>query len=173
MSSAVARAFIGLGSNLDDPVAQVERALEALAALRDTRFVACSGLYQSEPMGPRDQPDYINAVAALDTRLGPHALLHALQAIETRQGRVRSGARWGPRTLDLDLLLYGMQHCHDAQLTVPHPGIQERPFVLYPLYEIAPDIDVPGLASLPELLAACAPRTVSRLDRAGKIGLQR
>jgi 2-amino-4-hydroxy-6-hydroxymethyldihydropteridine diphosphokinase len=173
VSGAVARAFIGLGSNLADPVAQVEQALEALARLPDSTFVASSGLYRSEPMGPRDQPDYINAVAALDTRLEAHALLQALQAIERRQGRVRCGARWGPRTLDLDLLLYGKQRCDDEQLTVPHPGIQERPFVLYPLYEIAPDIDVPGLASLAELLAGCSPHAVSRLDRGAEIGQER
>lgn len=153
--TAVIRAFVGLGSNLDDPQAQLRRALQALSELPHTQLAAHSGLYRSAPLGGLDQPDYLNAVAALDTRLSAPALLAALQAIEDRQGRVRSAQRWQARTLDLDLLLYGEQQLQDAALTVPHPGLAERAFVLYPLQEIAPDLVIPGLGELSVLIAKC------------------
>ena len=137
-------AYVGLGSNLADPVEQVIAAFEALSALPDTRVTARSTLYGSRPMGPADQPDYVNAVARLATALDPHELLAALQGIEDRAGRDRSGARWGPRTLDLDLLLYGDLECDDDRLVLPHPGMAERAFVLVPLAEIAPDLVLPG-----------------------------
>ena len=137
-------AYVGLGSNLDDPIEQVIAAFEALSALPGTRVTARSTLYGSRPMGPADQPDYVNAVARLDTELGPHELLEQLQAIEDRAGRNRSGPRWGPRTLDLDLLAHGDIECDDGGLTLPHPGITERAFVLVPLAEIAPALVLPG-----------------------------
>lgn len=145
-------AFIGIGSNLDGPAAQVRRALEELAALPDTRLERASALYRTPPLGPPAQPDYINAVARLVTGLAPHPLLDALQAIEQAHGRVR-GERWGPRTLDLDLLVYDAVRIADDRLTVPHPGIGERSFVLTPLAEIAPDWDVPGLGPAAAALA--------------------
>jgi 2-amino-4-hydroxy-6-hydroxymethyldihydropteridine diphosphokinase len=148
-------AYIGLGSNLVQPELQVRRALEALAELPETVLTAHSSLYRSEPLGPAGQPDYINAVAALKTDLSPLDLLSALQAIEARQGRVREGERWGPRPLDLDILLYGEQVSDDPRLTLPHPGLYERNFVLYPLAEIAPGLSIPGKGPLEVLLAQC------------------
>ncbi len=156
------RAHVGLGSNLDDPRRQLETAFEALARLPHSRLAARSALYASAPMGPADQPDYLNAVAALDTELAPLALLDALQAIEHDQGRVRE-RRWGPRTLDLDLLLYGDQVIDLPRLKVPHPGIAERAFVLAPLVEIAGDIAIPGRGGARALLAACSDPSLRRL----------
>ncbi|MBK8958138.1 MAG: 2-amino-4-hydroxy-6-hydroxymethyldihydropteridine diphosphokinase [Proteobacteria bacterium] len=147
-------AYIGLGSNLDDPAAQVATAIDALAALPDCSLRAVSSFYRNPPMGPKDQPDYVNAVVALETRLAPRALLDAMQAIERAQGRDRSGQRWGPRTIDLDLLVYGDSVLHEDHLTVPHPGLAERAFVLVPLAEIAPHVSIPGHAALATLLAA-------------------
>lgn len=149
------RAFIGLGSNLQGPEAQLRHALEALSALPESQLLGVSRLYRSAPMGPQDQPDYINAVALIDTALEPHALLDALQAIENAQGRVRE-RRWGERTLDLDLLIYGGEVIAGERLTVPHPGLAERNFVLYPLAELAPDLTLPDGRELSALLAACA-----------------
>jgi 2-amino-4-hydroxy-6-hydroxymethyldihydropteridine diphosphokinase len=160
------RAYIGIGSNLDDPVARVWRAFDALAEIPASRCVACSPLYRGAAVGgPADQPDYINAVAALDTTLGPDGLLAALQDIETAQGRVRA-ERWGPRTLDLDLLLYDRLVSNDPQLTLPHPRLHQRAFVLYPLYDIAPNLDIPGRGRLIELLENCPPLALTRLDSA-------
>ncbi|MGQ0656555.1 MAG: 2-amino-4-hydroxy-6-hydroxymethyldihydropteridine diphosphokinase [Chromatiales bacterium] len=157
------RAYIGLGSNLEAPREQVWRALEELAALPQTALVARSSLYRSDPMGPPDQPDYINAAAALDTALMPHALLDALLAIERAHGRVRGPTRWGPRTLDLDLLLYGERQISDGRLTVPHPGIAERAFVLYPLAELDAGLIVPGKGPIKHLLQACPQGGLERL----------
>lgn len=147
-------AYIGLGSNLDDPPRQLGRALEALAALPDTRLVSVSSFYRSPPLGPADQPDYLNAVAGLLTALPPAELLAALQAIETAQGRRRDGPRWGPRTLDLDLLLHGAARLATPALTLPHPGLRERAFVLVPLAEIAPGLRLPDGAAVARLAAA-------------------
>lgn len=149
------RAYIGLGSNLEQPQQQVRQALQALARIPQSQLVAHSRLYRSVPLGPADQPDYVNAVAALDTELSAESLLDALQAIEQAQGRVRGAERWGPRTLDLDLLLYGNAVIDSARLTVPHPGLSERNFVLYPLFELAPDLVLPDGHKLRELLAHC------------------
>lgn len=149
------RAYIGLGSNLDDPERQLRRALEALAQLPQTRLAGCSRFYRSVPLGPQDQPDYINAVAALDTTLEAETLLDALQAIETAQGRVRGPERWGPRTLDLDLLLYGSETLATPRLSVPHAGLAERGFVLYPLAELVPGLVLPDGRTLADLLARC------------------
>ena len=161
---AVIRAYVGLGSNLDDPQAQLRRALQALTEIPQTQLVSHSGLYRSAPLGGFDQPDYLNAVAALDTQLSAQALLAELQAIEQRQGRLRSAQRWQARTLDLDLLLYGDMQLQDAELTVPHPGLPERAFVLYPLQEIAPDLVIPGLGELSALIAQCPRADLQYLD---------
>lgn len=162
------RAYIGLGSNLADPQQQLRGALRALAELPQTRLVAVSSLYASDPLGPADQPRYVNAVAALDTDLQPLDLLDALQRIELAQGRERKAERWGPRTLDLDILLFGERLIDEPRLKVPHYHMQARPFVLYPLAEIAPA----GLAladgrRLADLLAACPFSGLERLADAG------
>ena len=152
--SIVTIAYIGLGSNLDNPVNQVRSALGELSGLPETRRVAQSGLYRSAPLGPADQPDYVNAVAALQTTLSAEFLLDALQAIELRHHRERA-QHWGPRTLDLDLLLFGDSVIQSDRLTVPHPELANRRFVLQPLFEIAPASVVPGLGKLTDLLAVC------------------
>lgn len=146
-------AYIGLGSNLDSPVKQVMRAFAELGALPETSLLAVSRLYQSRPMGPADQPDYINAVAAIETALSPEALLRALQSIEQAHHRVR-GERWGARTLDLDILLYADEVIETPELQVPHPGLHERNFVLYPLQEIVPNhFVIPGKGSISDWIA--------------------
>jgi 2-amino-4-hydroxy-6-hydroxymethyldihydropteridine diphosphokinase len=150
----VTRAYIGIGSNLSDPRRQVERAIDELAQLPHTRLLASSRLYRSAPLGPVEQPDYINAAAALDSELTAHALLDALLRIEVAHGRVR-GERWGPRTLDLDLLLYGDTVINDDRLNVPHPGLAQRNFVLYPLLDIAPDLVIPGNGTVSTAAAQC------------------
>ncbi|PKM19117.1 MAG: 2-amino-4-hydroxy-6-hydroxymethyldihydropteridine diphosphokinase [Gammaproteobacteria bacterium HGW-Gammaproteobacteria-15] len=147
------RCYIGLGANLEQPVAQLQQAVQALKQLPHSTLVAVSGFYGSKPMGPQDQPDYVNAVAAIDTTLTPEQLLDALQQIEQQQGRKRKAERWGPRTLDLDILLYGNQVIATERLTVPHYGLRVREFVLYPLYEIAPQLNLPDGTVLSSLLA--------------------
>jgi 2-amino-4-hydroxy-6-hydroxymethyldihydropteridine diphosphokinase len=139
-------AYVGIGSNLQEPRQQVMRAFEALARIPDSRLIKTSRLYRSPPMDGSDQPDYINAVAALLTRLDALTLLHQLQAIEKNQGRARQAKRWGPRSLDLDLLVFGEQEICNDELIVPHPGMAKRSFVLLPLADIAPHLQVPGLA---------------------------
>ena len=147
-------AFIGLGSNLQQPRQQVLDALDELDCIPESWLECHSSLYSSAPMGPQDQPDYINAVAALRTALPALELLDALQAIEQAHARVRY-QRWGPRTLDLDLLLYGQDIMKTPRLTLPHPGIAERAFVLLPLVECRPEIRIPGLGSAAQLLQQC------------------
>ena len=156
MTSSLVRAYVGLGSNLNDPRTQIHSALAALDAIPATCCVAYSSLYRSKPMGPQAQPDYLNAVAALDTRLSAEDLLRELHLIEEQHGRERGPERWGPRTLDLDLLLYGDSQLEGDSLTVPHPGLSERNFVLYPLHEIAPQLHIPGAGSLQTLLERCS-----------------
>ena len=160
-------AYIGLGANLANPEDQVRRAIAELDQLEESRLRRASPLYLTAPLGPVAQPDYVNAVAALETRLAPAALLAALQAIEDRHGRDRSGlVRWGPRTLDLDLLLYGQAVIDVPGLRVPHPELARRAFVLVPLADLAPlDLEIPGMGRLGELLAAC-PREGLRPPRA-------
>lgn len=148
--------YVGLGSNQASPLVQIRQALAALGEIPNTLLVRHSSLYASEPMGPQDQPDYVNAVAMLDTSLTPIALLDELQSIENAQGRVRKNQRWGPRTLDLDMLLYGHQEIDLPRLTVPHYGMKERAFVLYPLAEISPDLVLPGGIPLKSVLQNCA-----------------
>ncbi len=148
-------AYIGLGSNLDDPAAQLRRAFAELAELPSSRLVARSRLYRSPPLGELAQPDYLNAVAAILTRLEPQRLLDALQAIERAHGRDRTESqRWAARTLDLDLLVYGEMKLKSEQLEIPHPGIAARNFVLLPLLEVAPGLRIPGLGAVAELAAA-------------------
>lgn len=156
------RTYIAIGSNLVEPVQQARAAIRALAALPDSCLVAVSGLYRSKPMGPQDQPDYINAVAALDTRLTPLALLDATQQIELQQGRVRKAERWGPRTLDLDILLYGDQQIDHPNLIIPHYGMRTREFVLYPLVEIAPALVLPDGSTLQHWVSQVARNNLER-----------
>lgn len=139
-------AYVGIGSNLDGPAARVRAAFAALDGLPDTRLVARSSLYAGPPLDASDQPDYVNAVAGLLTRLAPEALLAALLAVEARAGRVRDPAlRWAPRTLDLDLLGYAERRVRVPGLEVPHPGVATRNFVLLPLAEVAPGLWLPGV----------------------------
>jgi len=145
--------FVGLGSNLQDPPHQVRSALKELDGIPRTRLLERSRLYRSPPLGPPGQPDYVNAVARLHTVLSPVELLDALQALERRHGRERA-ERWGPRTLDLDILFYGERHIDSARLQVPHPEILRRPFVLVPLHEIAPSLRVPGWGRVADHLGA-------------------
>ncbi|MGM0785582.1 2-amino-4-hydroxy-6-hydroxymethyldihydropteridine diphosphokinase [Halomonas faecis] len=145
--------YVGLGSNLDDPCCHVTRALDELDSLPLTRRLGASRLYVSRPQGPQEQPDFINAVARLETRLSPLALLDQLQALEQRHRRVR-GLRWGPRTLDLDLLLYGSWQLCLARLTLPHPEMSRRPFVLVPLAELAAQRRLPDGRSVARAAAA-------------------
>lgn len=146
-------AYIGIGSNLDSPVEQVRQGINALRLLPSSLLIDESGVYRSAPLGPQDQPDFINAVVSLLTQLSAHDLLLSLQEIETQQGRTRSDQRWGPRILDLDLLAYGNQRLANDDLTLPHPQITERNFVLLPWSEIAPHFQVPGLSSVATLAA--------------------
>ena len=156
-------AYIGLGSNLDNPHQQVVSALAALAGITGTQLFAFSGLYMSRPMGPADQPAYINAVAWLKTGRTPDGLLAALQAIENRHGRIRHGARWGPRSLDLDILVYGKMARISRSLTIPHAGIKRREFVLYPLHAVAKHLMIPNLGAVHRLTARCYPNGLIRL----------
>ncbi|MFZ7256647.1 2-amino-4-hydroxy-6-hydroxymethyldihydropteridine diphosphokinase [Avibacterium avium] len=143
--------YIALGSNLATPVQQLENALQALQQLPHSQLVAVSHFYQSKPLGPQDQPDYVNAVACLTTALAPLDLLDQLQRIEQEQGRVRL-RRWGERTLDLDILLYGDEIIQSERLTVPHYDMQHREFVIVPLYEIAPNLTLPDGKNVADLV---------------------
>lgn len=155
-------AYVALGSNLDDPATQVQRAFDALQELPATRLVLRSSLYRSAPLGPVEQPDFVNAVAGLLTTLDAPALLHELKALEAGLGRAAPVVRWGPRRIDLDLLAHGDSRIASDSITVPHPGIVERAFVLVPWAEIAPSLDVPGVG-----------RVGALARRAGAAGLQR
>lgn len=148
-------AYIGLGANLDEPRVQLTLALTAMSGLPETRLAAHSSYYRSAPVGYQDQPEFLNAVAALETRLTPGALLEGLQGIERRQGRERSFPN-APRTLDLDLLLYGEELIARPGLTVPHPRMHQRAFVLKPLLELAPDAMIPGKGPALGFLESCA-----------------
>lgn len=159
IDDAGVRAYVGLGGNVGDARARLRSAFDALARIPSTRLLRHSRLYRTPPWGVADQPDFVNAVAELETRLGPRDLLDALLAIERANGRRRGAERWGPRTLDLDLLAYDDLKCEEAGLTLPHPRIGERAFVLMPLAEIAADLRIPGTGTVRELLA--------RVDTAG------
>ena len=155
--------YIGLGANLAQPVQQLERAVLALQGIKDTKLVQVSSFYGSKPMGPQDQPDYVNAVAALATRLSADDLLTELQQIELEQGRQRKDERWGPRTLDLDILLFGHHIIQTDRLTVPHYGMKVREFVLYPLAELDSDLILPDGSELSELLKMVPLNGLTRL----------
>jgi 2-amino-4-hydroxy-6-hydroxymethyldihydropteridine diphosphokinase len=155
-------AFIALGSNLDDPQRQIAAGFAELEGLSQTCLLRRSSLYRSAPVGYADQPDFINAVACIETGLGAQELLLALLAIERRHGRVREFPN-APRTLDLDIALYGSLVVHEQGLTIPHPRMHERAFVMVPLAEIAPDCVVPGRGRVSELLAAVDAGSVLRL----------
>lgn len=156
------RAFVALGANIGDPVATVQSAFEALATLEGVRLVRASSLYRTAPVGLKHQPAFINAVAEVETALDPHALLAALLDLEARFGRIRT-LRWGPRTLDLDLLLFDELTLDTPALTLPHPRLHLRAFVLVPLAEIAPDLTIPGRGSVAAWLPAVANQGIERL----------
>jgi 2-amino-4-hydroxy-6-hydroxymethyldihydropteridine diphosphokinase len=163
-SPSASTVYIGIGSNLGRPREQVSDAVRALGELAETRLLAISPLYRNPAVGPGTQPDYVNAVAAMETRLAPHTLLDCLLGIEAGHGRLRGTERWQARTLDLDLLLYGNRVIDDARLSVPHPHLQERAFVLKPLFDIAPHLEIPKLGSLAALLERVSTASLVRLD---------
>ena len=144
--------YIALGSNLASPLEQVSAAVKALGEIPQTRLVAVSSFYRTPPLGPQDQPDYLNAAVALETTLAAEELLRHTQRIELQQGRVRKAERWGPRTLDLDIMLFGQAIIHTDNLTVPHYDMYNRGFMLWPLYEIAPSLTFPDGISLQQRL---------------------
>jgi 2-amino-4-hydroxy-6-hydroxymethyldihydropteridine diphosphokinase len=156
-------AYVGLGSNLRGPAAQLDCAFDLLAAIPATRLIARSGLYRSAPFGGIEQPDFVNAAAALLTRLPAMELLAALLEIETRRGRERGNVRYGPRVLDLDLLVYSSQTIEQPDLVVPHPGIAERNFVLLPLREIAPGLVIVGLGRIDKIPVNLDEPKISRI----------
>jgi len=156
-------AYVGIGSNLQGPARQVENAAALLAAIPGTRLIATSSLYRSAAFGGIEQPDFVNAVAAVLTTLSPADFLVELQAIENRQGRERGEARWGPRVIDLDLLVYSGKKIESAELSLPHPGIGERNFVLLPLVEIAPDLVIPGLGRVASIPVNLDEPSISRI----------
>ncbi|MDE2305309.1 MAG: 2-amino-4-hydroxy-6-hydroxymethyldihydropteridine diphosphokinase [Gammaproteobacteria bacterium] len=152
-------AYVAIGSNLRDPAARVLEAYQHLGALSGVRLLARSRAYRSRPLGPQDQPDFVNAVAGLLTTLAPRALLQELLTIERRMGRER-GERWGPRIVDLDLLWMPDEPIAEPGFTMPHPGIRDRNFVLYPLHDVAPTLSIPGCGRVRDLM-----------QRAGEAGL--
>jgi len=156
-------AYVGVGSNLAGPEVQVRRALDALARLPGTRLVVSSPLYRTQPLGAVVQPAFVNAVAGLLTQSNPDELLRQLRALERELGREPPRERWGPRLIDLDLLVVARETRATAALTLPHPGIAERDFVLYPLADIAPDLEVPGAGRVADLKARVANRGIARL----------
>jgi 2-amino-4-hydroxy-6-hydroxymethyldihydropteridine diphosphokinase len=157
-------AYIGIGSNLDRPASRVRRAMDALAALPLTRVEATSSLYGSVPLGPVEQPDYVNAVAGVLTQLEARPFFDAVRELERHLGRQRPRERWGPRLIDLDLLLFAQQCVETPELTLPHPGIVQRNFVLYPLREVAPELNVPGCGRVSVLAARVDCAGIWRLD---------
>jgi len=158
-------AFIGLGSNLHDPCSQLQRAFADLNDLPETRLLAQSSLYRSAPIGFLEQSDFVNAVAKIETNLAPHDLLNALLAIEHRHGRERT-FRNAPRSLDLDVLLYDDVQLHEHHLTLPHPQMHLRAFVLQPLLEIAPACEIPTIGSAARALQACGDQVLARITAA-------
>lgn len=158
-------AYIGLGSNLAEPVAQVRAGMDALAGLPQTRVEACSSFYASAPVGITAQPDFVNAACRVRTGLAARALMQALLEIEKQHGRVRDAVKGGPRMLDLDLLLYGAEILNEPDLVVPHPRLHERAFVLYPLCELDAELTIPARGRAADLLAACRAQRVERLAR--------
>jgi 2-amino-4-hydroxy-6-hydroxymethyldihydropteridine diphosphokinase len=164
----VETAYISIGSNLSNPYQQVTQGLIELGLIEDTKVAGASSWYCSMPMGPKNQPSYINGVAKIVTRLNPNQLLMALQDIENKHARKRL-TRWGPRTLDLDILLYGSRVINTEHLTIPHPGLKKRNFVLMPLADVAPKLILPDVSSLDSLLEICSPEGIVPLA-SGDIG---
>ena len=156
------RVYLAIGSNLASPLEQVNAALAALAEIPESQLVAVSDFYRTPPLGPQDQPDYLNAAVALETALAPEALLDHTQGIELQQGRERKAHRWGPRTLDLDIMLFGEMQIDTPRLTVPHYDMKNRAFMLLPLAQIAPDLRFPDGDKLSDLLANLDPSGISR-----------
>ncbi|ASO60746.1 2-amino-4-hydroxy-6-hydroxymethyldihydropteridine diphosphokinase [Salmonella enterica] len=155
-------AYIALGSNQASPLEQVNAALKAIAGIPDSRIVAVSSFYRTPPLGPQDQPDYLNAAVALDTALTAEDLLNHTQRIELQQGRIRKAERWGPRTLDLDIMLFGDEVINTQRLTVPHYDMKNRGFMLWPLFEIAPDLIFPdGLPLRQQLMLLAVEKPVA------------
>lgn len=145
-------AYIAIGSNLASPLEQVNAAVQALGEIPQSNIVAVSSFYRTPPLGPQDQPDYLNAAVILETELGPEELLDNTQRIELQQGRVRKAERWGPRTLDLDIMLFGHETINTERLTVPHYDMKNRGFMLWPLFEVAPDLIFPDGTPLKSIL---------------------
>jgi 2-amino-4-hydroxy-6-hydroxymethyldihydropteridine diphosphokinase len=159
---ATERVYVGLGSNLEDPLLQVQAALSALDRLADTQLINHSPWYRSKAVGPGEQPDYINGVAELETSLPPEQLLSDLHGIEIAQGRIRN-ERWAARTIDLDILLYGNQIVATDRLRIPHPRLHQRNFVLYPLADLAPLLVFPDGRKLATLVAECPNTDIEKL----------
>jgi len=160
--------YIGLGSNLDKPEQQIRQALQDLGSIEKTLVVKDAGLFKSAPMGPKDQPDYLNSVALIETELDEELLLDKLQEIENLHGRVRA-RHWGERTLDLDILLYGDKIIKTDRLIVPHPGLPDREFVLYPLEKINPKLIIPGLGKLTALVEVCPANGIEYLGKCDQV----
>jgi 2-amino-4-hydroxy-6-hydroxymethyldihydropteridine diphosphokinase len=156
-------AYVGLGSNLQGPIRQLENAFELLAGIPATRLIRKSSLYRSAPFGGVEQPDFVNAAAALMTRLSAAELLRELQRIEDERGRERGDVRWGPRVLDLDLLVYSDQKIDEHDLIIPHPGIGKRNFVLLPLGEVAPGLNIAGLGHIGNIDVSFSEPAISRI----------
>lgn len=156
-------AFIGLGSNMDNPGRHIRSAIASLDSVPLTALIKVSSLYKSKPLGPPEQDDYINAVAKLETTLDVMALLESLQKLEQQHGRIRTGDRWGPRPLDLDILMYGSETICNARLLIPHAEMLKRSFVLVPLYELEPGLRIPGNGWLKDHIDNIAPDGLEKL----------
>lgn len=156
-------AYVAIGSNLSDPARQVQDAFERLAGIRDLRLIARSRLYRTQPLGPQDQPEFVNACGGLLTQLSPEGLLEELTRIEVAMGKVAPSVRWGPRLIDLDLLLFANERRAGVGLTLPHPCVHERNFVLYPLADIAPTLTIPGHGRVAELMECIGAQGLSPL----------
>ena len=157
-------AYIGLGSNLDNPVQQLDHAISAIQTLPGSSLLGQSSYYQSKPLGDKSQPDYVNAAVMLDTTLTADLLLEYLLDIENKQGRIRGDRRWQPRTLDLDLLLYGEEQIRTQDLVVPHPEIMNRNFVLLPLAELTPDLNIPGKGRVNDMLTGIGTADIVKIE---------
>ncbi|MGR5944013.1 2-amino-4-hydroxy-6-hydroxymethyldihydropteridine diphosphokinase [Enterobacter sp. C4G1] len=155
-------AYIAIGSNLASPLEQVNAAVQALGEIPESRIIAVSSFYRTPPLGPQDQPDYLNAAVVLETALAAETLLDNTQRIELQQGRVRKAERWGPRTLDLDIMLFGHDVITTERLTVPHYDMKNRGFMLWPLFEVAPDLTFPDGISLKAILESLNAEKPSR-----------
>lgn len=158
------QAWIGLGANLQQPLQQLKDAIRRLALVADIEVVATSSFYRTPPWGDTHQDDFINAVVLINTRSQPLDLLHQLQTIETAMGRVRKGRRWGPRLIDIDILMYEQQQINCDELRVPHLHMHERAFVLLPLAELDPEIEIPGKGNVETLLSGIDLNGIERLD---------